>query len=215
MTPPAEPWCWAEQRLSTCSSAQDRPGQYSLASLSGTLQPTARLTGIISTFVNNKHLPPLLMAKMKTGCAILVACALVVGTSLVRLNVLYTNTLEVTLLEFRQTVRNSALVFVRFMRSGASSVYFVFLEMQNCFRSTSVTVDFFHWNNIQTSKSVCAEHLSSIRKLQWLAAALLTHIAEDATMPVVCLRVIVLLCPYWRNMQINCIHINIHVMGYS
>lgn len=83
------------------------------------------------------------MAKMKTGCVILVACALVVGTSLVRLIFLFTNTLEVTLLEFRQTVRNSALVFVRFMRSGASSVYFVFLEMQNCFRSTSATVDFF------------------------------------------------------------------------
>lgn len=93
--------------------------------------------------MNNKHLSPLLMAKMKTGCAILVACALVVGTSLVRLNALFTNTLEVALLEYRQTVRNSALVFVRFMRSGASSVYFVFLEMQNCFRCTSVTIDFF------------------------------------------------------------------------
>ncbi len=194
MTPPAEPWCWAEQRLSTCSRAQDRPGQFSLASLCGTLQPTARLTGIISTLVNNTYLPPLLMAKMKTGCAILVACALVVGTSLVRLNVLFTNTLEVALLEYRQTVRNSALVCVRFMRSGASSVYLVFLEMQNCFRSTSVTVDF--WNNIQTSKSACAEHWSSIRKLQWLAAALLTHVAEDAAMPVMCLQVIVLLCPY-------------------
>lgn len=73
------------------------------ASLSGTLLPTAHLTGIISTFVNNKHLPPLLMAKMKTGCAVLVACALLVGTSLVSPNVLFTNTLEVIALEIRRS----------------------------------------------------------------------------------------------------------------
>lgn len=100
VTLPSAPWCWAEQRFSTCSWELVKSGRFSHAELCltrstqlyrGVLQGTNykleekrdRLPSRISAL-------PCEITKMKIDFTLILACTLLVGTSWVRCHYLFT-----------------------------------------------------------------------------------------------------------------------------